>query len=143
MGRLIGNRRRFIALLLCVWAGCGKGGLATYPVEGTVKFRDGKPLFGGSVEFQPVGEQKGKISSRGYISPEGTFRMGTFKPGDGAIEGKHRVLVISPLPPGALDPTKPPKPFIHPRFQSYDTSGLEFTVSPTGPNKLDIPVDPP
>jgi hypothetical protein len=137
------NRWSCAAVVLCVLAGCGKGGLATYPVEGKVTFKDGKPLFGGSVEFQPVGEQKGKISARGYISPEGTYRMSTFKQHDGAIEGKHRVLVISPLPPGPIDPARPPKSFIHARFQSYDTSGLEYTVTPKGPNKFDITVDPP
>jgi hypothetical protein len=136
-------RRFSVALVICILAGCGKGGLATYPVEGRVSFPDGKPLHGGTVEFQPVGEQKGKISARGRIQPDGTYQMSTFAEADGTIEGKHRVLVMSPLPPGHLDPAFPPRPIINPRFQRYDTSMLEYTVKSDGSNKFDITVDPP
>jgi hypothetical protein len=136
------TRSYILIVSLCVMGGCSKGP-RTYPVEGRVTFRDGKPLTGGTVEFQPVGELKGQISARGYIATDGTYHMSTFEQADGVMEGKHRVLVISPFPPGPIDPTKPPKPLIHDRFQHYDTSGLEFDVNPSGDNRFDITVDPP
>jgi hypothetical protein len=69
--------------------------------------------------------------------------MSTFAEGDGAVEGKHRVLVMGPLPAGHINPNRPPAPVINPRFQSYETSGLTFTVNPAGDNSFDITVDPP
>ena len=132
-----------IALTSVLLVGCGGGGLATYPVEGQVTFPDGKPLHGGIVQFQPVGEQSGKINSRGRIQEDGSFRMSTFESEDGSIEGEHRVLVVPPSPPGPADPWKLPKPVIHERFRSYETSGLTYTVTPDGPNEFKFTVDPP
>ncbi|MBA3481748.1 MAG: hypothetical protein H0T51_08030 [Pirellulales bacterium] len=127
--------------------------MPTYPVEGRVTFADGQPLPGGTVEFQPVAQrdeseaEKGSppdvASSRGVIQEDGTYKISTFKPEDGATEGKHRVLVIPGLPPGPINPMSPAKPVIHHRFQRFETSGLEFTVKPDGPNKFDIAVDRP
>jgi hypothetical protein len=49
------------------------------------------PLKFGSIIFQP---EAGKVASS-VINPDGTFELGTNKPGDGAIVGKHRVRVVS------------------------------------------------
>ena len=137
------QQRFLVAFWITSLVGCGNGRLATYPVEGRVTFPDGKPLHGGIIEFQPAGEQKGRISARGQIQPNGSFRMSTFEQADGVIAGQHRVLIIPPLPPGRIDPMKLPEPVIHKRYERYDTSGLQFTVTPDGPNKFDITVDPP
>jgi len=133
------------AISLCICLGCSSNGPQTYPVTGHVKYKDGKPLVAATVEFQSAGGGvDGKsISARGVTQSDGAYEISTFAPGDGAIAGKHRVLVISPLPPGEINPNKPPKPFIHPRFQRYDSSGLEYTVDPDGDNTFDITVDPP
>ena len=139
----MGRRRTLFAIWLATLAGCSGNGLATYPVEGRVKFPDGKPLQGGIVQFQPIGDQEGKISSRGRIQQDGTYRMSTFEAEDGTIAGEHRVLVVPPAPPGRADPWNLPKPVIHERFRQYDTSNLKFTVTPDGPNKFEITVDPP
>jgi hypothetical protein len=131
------------AFYSAAFAGCGGGGIDTYAVNGHVKFANGKPLHGGIIEFQPVGEQKGKISARGQIQPDGSFQMSTFELHDGVIAGDHRVLIIPPMPPGKIDPTRLPKPVIHKRYERYETSGLEFTVTPDGTNTFEITVDPP
>ncbi len=150
-------RRRSTWCAACVFAagalGCGGGGSTTYPVTGRVTFPDGKPLSTGTVEFQPVapsgdGEKPsanptGRISARGMIQADGSYALGTFGTDDGAVEGKHRVLVTPGLPPGPINPASPSKPVIHSRFQRYETSGLEFTVTPDGPSTFDITVERP
>jgi hypothetical protein len=133
----------FSTIAIISLVGCGGDGPATYPVEGRITFADGKPLAGGVVEFQPADKQTESFSSRGRIQPDGTYQMSTFAANDGVVAGKHRVLVSPPLPPGPIDPMKRPKPVIHPRFERYDTSGLEYTVTEEGPNTFDITIERP
>jgi hypothetical protein len=77
-----------------------------------------------------------KVSASGPIRPDGTFVLGTHREGDGAVAGKHRVLVVPPLPPRLEEKNLPP-PAIHPRFQNFDTSQLEFVV---GPDQTDFTI---
>jgi hypothetical protein len=105
----------------------GCGGKRTYQVAGKVTFKDGTPLNGGQVVFEPV-DKDAKIGARGQIQADGTFRMGTYRDDDGVSEGKHKVLVVPPLPP-ILDERRPAPPILHPRFQKFDSSGLEYTVT--------------
>jgi hypothetical protein len=137
----------FASLLPAAWlclAGCSSGP-KTYPVEGTVVFKDGTPFPGGLVEFEPVtADPKLRVNARGAVQPDGTFRLTTFKEGDGAVEGQHRAVVLPPAPPNLVeDRTKPPPPLIlDRRFMSYDTSGLQFTVT-QGLNRFTIEVEKP
>jgi hypothetical protein len=127
-------------LPLAVAAGCG-GNSTTYPVEGTVKFPDGSPLVGATVEFEAEGRAAGG-NARGTVGADGRYRLTTFKDGDGAIEGPHRVLVVPPpYEPSNLQ-GPPPRPVLNPKFSNYDTSGLRFTVKPE-PNTYDITVEKP
>src|SRR5262245_52612495 len=73
--------------------GCNRGPVPTYPVSGRVVFGDKAPLPGGNIEFSPV-DGKVRTSARGMIAEDGTFTLTTFRDADGAIEGKHRVLII-------------------------------------------------
>lgn len=79
------------ALLAC--SGCGSGaaphGMPTVPVKGKITYK-GQPLSRGSIRFAP--EDDGR-EAHGDIQPDGTFVMSTFKEGDGAIAGIHRVAV--------------------------------------------------
>ncbi len=109
----------------------------TYPVEGIVQFRDGKPakeLAGGFVNFEAV---DGKLSAQGEIQADGTFRLGTFKPTDGAPPGPYHVTITPPAPE---DPDRPPPPVMDRRFERLEKSGLEFTVKPEE-NKVTFRVD--
>jgi hypothetical protein len=117
------------ALLLALFAGCGRSGTPTYPAGGTVKYDDGSPLFAGSVSFRSLDSADGP-SARGDVQPDGSFELTTFTPGDGAVLGRHQAVVILPTQggrPGFKLPTPPPP--IAPRFSSFETSGLEFTVT--------------
>jgi len=127
-----------LALLLAAAAGCGAR--STYPVRGKVVFKDGTPLTGGLVVFRPVDTQL-QVSARGDIHPDGTFVLGTYREGDGAVPGKYQAA-ITPPPRRKIREKPVEKPLVHPRFESYDTSGLEFEVKPEN-NNFKIVVDKP
>jgi hypothetical protein len=128
---------RFATLTaLMVAAGCGRSGL--YPVKGKVVFPDGTPLTAGTVEFDPL-DKKSILAPRGEIRADGTFRASTHEDGDGAPPGQYRVMVT---PPEQVDPDQPrPKPFDR-RFQSFQTSGLEYTVKAGTNEFFTITVEP-
>ncbi len=126
-------------------AGCADNGREpTYPAGGTVKYKDGRPLAGGSVICEsPLG-----LSARAIIADDGTFQLGTYEDADGAVAGKHRVAI---RPPSSLDavvdgPRQGPRPpglRIDDRFLDFDKSGIELDVKPDGENKFTIEVSDP
>lgn len=123
--------------------GCGEG---RSPVRGQVTYADGTPLSWGTVVFE--GNEGGKaVMARGDIQEDGTFTMGTEKPGDGVVPGKYRVLVTTPAsseggpPLGERDRTVR-GPTVDSRYKDFNTSGLEFEVKP-GPNEFPIKVTKP
>jgi hypothetical protein len=123
------------ALILLGLAGCEAN--RTYPVAGKVVFTDGEPVTGGLVMFEPLDQPT--VCARGHIRADGTFHLSTYKTNDGACAGRHRVLVQPPMPNNRQESQSPP---IHPRFGSFDTSGLEYTVTP-GKNTFTIEVERP
>jgi hypothetical protein len=127
-----------LAFVLAATAGCGSGN--TSPVRGKVVFKDGTPLTGGLVVFRPV-DQKVQVTARGDIHPDGTFVLGTYQEADGAIPGKYQAA-ITPPPRRKVREKAVEGPIIHPRFENYDTSGLEFEVK-RGKNDFKIEVEKP
>jgi len=71
-------------------SGCGKGLPATAPVKGKITW-NGKPVECGSITFYP---EKGRPAT-GIIQPDGSYRLSTFKDGDGALLGKHKVTILA------------------------------------------------
>lgn len=139
--------KRLLVLCLSFCAvlatGCGDGRRATYPVTGTVKFADGTPLAGGTVEFESSDPTAEHLNARGEIQADGAFRLSTYVEGDGAIEGEHRVSVHPPQPPDSGNMSgPPPKPILHFRYRDFNTSGLTFTVKPDK-NEFPITVERP
>jgi hypothetical protein len=128
-------------LLPLFFGGCmDDGRLPTYPVTGKVAFSDGKPLPGGWIIFESPG--KG-LAARGIIETDGTYRLSTYEPDDGAIAGRHLVSII-PAPAEGYDPdqgTAPPA--IDPKYMHMDRSGLEFEVAEEGDNNFAITVERP
>ncbi len=125
----------FMALAFLL-AGCGGGDKRhpVYPASGKVVFTDGKPLWEGVVEFQPV-EPKGlntMPSATATIGQDGTFKLNTYSHDepDGAVAGEHRVIVRGPEPPAPDMPGDPMEPpYLEPKYRNFETSGLKFTVS--------------
>ena len=92
MGSL--NRfRRGTALigLLSVVAlvGCSSQGPTTYPVSGKVLL-DGQPLEGAAIMLKPV---DGGSNAYGVGGADGSFDVTTYRQGDGAVPGKHQIIV--------------------------------------------------
>lgn len=121
-----------LAAVCATAAGCTSSHqLDTAPASGTVTL-DGKPLSAGSVVLLP---ERGRSAS-GSLSNDGIFTLSTYGDGDGAILGKHKVVVYplasdseaSELPPGYV-----PVPA---RYQSARSSGLEVEIKPGEANVL-------
>jgi hypothetical protein len=81
------------ALILSLLQGCGSNTTSveglTVPVKGKIIYK-GKPLTAGTVVFEP--EDAGR-DAHGKIQSDGTFELSTYKTGDGAVRGPHRVAV--------------------------------------------------
>jgi hypothetical protein len=113
-----------LVLLLGV-VGCGP---RLYPVRGRVTYPDGKPVAEGMVVFEGQGPEN-RLTARGDVGADGRYELSTYKPGDGVLPGKYRVLVAPKSDPNAVDrPSKPP-PFDG-RYTNFKTSGLEVEVEP-------------
>jgi hypothetical protein len=74
------------AVALAALTGCGGEKLGR--VSGTVTAA-GKPVAGGTIQFVPAAG-KAAVAS---INPDGTYTLTTYKPGDGALVGPHKVII--------------------------------------------------
>jgi hypothetical protein len=82
--------------------------------------------------------QDQRVSATGVVQPGGTFQVGTFREGDGAVLGKHRVAITPPVPDGDV---VRPKSRVHPKYERFASSELEVTVT-RGPNKVTLELEP-
>lgn len=79
------------AVMFCaVIFGCGSDLPPTAKVQGIVTM-GGKPVESGTITFYP---RHGRPAS-GAIQPDGSYRLTTFKEGDGAILGQHKVAILA------------------------------------------------
>lgn len=100
------------------------GGSRTYPVKGTLIY-NGKPVPKGTVLFTPV---SGGPTATGQINEDGTYRLTTYKPGDGAFIGEYRVVVIAMEGPLQGEPPIAPPPLIPDKYSSLALSDLKANV---------------
>ncbi len=125
------SRSALVPLLLAVAliagiAGCGNEH-RTYQVNGTVEFEDGFPVMFGEIEFQCEAHP---VNARGKISRDGTFSLTTYKNGDGAIAGQHKVVItqmLAPTPVG-VEVIHDHGSMVSKRYYSFKTSDLIATV---------------
>ena len=140
--RLPGHKAWALMAAMVLLFGAMGCGAKRYPVHGKVTYADGKPLTEGMVVFESQGEGQEKlITARGQIQADGSYELGTSRPGDGVLAGKYRALVAPRFDPNAIDkPSRPPP--LDPRFMNFKSSGLEFEVK-DGPNDFPIVVTRP
>ncbi len=129
-----------VALTALLAGGCGKGRPSTIPVKGVVIYK-GQPLQNANVMFVPVA---GGRPASGRTGEDGTFSLGTFKSGDGALPGEYLVGVAAvegevdedldhPTPPEKL------KRLIPEQYGAPATSGLKATVAKGAEIRIEIP----
>ncbi len=119
-----------VACILMFVVGCGEAGPTVVPVTGKV-VRDGKALTNVSATFLPKGSG---LSATGSSDSSGKIIMLT-NGRSGAKVGQYRVGITEPLrdmTPEAIASGSPPPTSFDPKFQSPDTSGIEFTVPEKG-----------
>ncbi len=133
--------------LFLVSAGCHSRHPPTVPVEGLVAFTDGTPVRVGRIEFE---SEPGGINARGTLNNEGEFHLSTFRDGDGAVVGRHRVIVQQTISPYAGTPGKakhsphgPPPMKVPTRYGDHRTSPLtaDVTSDPQQRIVLQIEID--
>lgn len=132
-------------LLPCLTlAACDSGKPAVYPVTGVVKFEDGSPVTSGVIEFLSVERQ---LNARGTIDEQGRFALTTFRANDGAVAGRHDVVILQTFAPDALGEVKHNQPhraasaprIVDPALSSYETTTLFGTVK-AQPNHIEFRV---
>lgn len=121
-------RRAAVALsvvALVGLVGCG-GRPRTAVVRGTVTYQ-GKPVPHGTVNFIPAAGP----AATGEIGRAGSYRLTTFKSGDGAILGTHKVVIIAMEDMGdrAVEAWSPlPPPLVPLKYTSLGTTDLQVEV---------------
>src|SRR5688500_8421986 len=129
-----------IAYLALLAAGCNSSGVN--PVEGQVNWKDGSPAkeLAGSLIFFNLAEKE--TTAQGMIKPDGSFKVSTNKPDDGALVGEHIVTIIEVgrqsvggAESGALAPAK-----VDTKYMTPNSSDLRATVKP-GRNKITVTVE--
>ena len=116
-------------------SGCG-GGLPTAPVRGKITYQ-GKPVPSGTILFMPEGDQP---AATGEIQPDGSYVLETYEPGDGAVLGKHSIMITAVEDQtGKLPEARSPMPalLIPVKYTNMMTSGLTAEVQP-GQNTIDF-----
>ncbi len=115
---------------------CGKSGPEMARVTGKVTY-GGKPVPKGTITFIPVAEGRNAV---GALGPDGTYRLQTEQPGDGALLGDYKVT-ISAHDEAVLDyiPAKPvaPKLLAPAKYEDPKTSDLKATIK-SGSNTIDF-----
>jgi hypothetical protein len=115
----------FVVLLVAALfpSGCNRGP-KTAPVRGRVTY-EGKPVPNGAVAFIP----EGGTTATGEIGPDGAYTLTTFRKGDGAVLGAHKVVIT------ALDAGKGgeaaaslPAPLIPVKYMNLATTDLRAEV---------------
>lgn len=131
-------------LAMVLAAGCGARGTSPVPVKGVLKI-DGQPIVGAVVGFQP--DAPGGKPAFGTTEADGTFRLTTDKPGDGALPGKYKVVIQPPVEGGATPYDEPGKaaapvkavgPKVPEKYTRPDQTPLTQNVPPEGPVTIEL-----
>ena len=115
--------------------GCGNDGMTK--VSGKVTFGDGAPVTRGTVYFD-----SGTYAASGPIQPDGTYVLGSLRPGDGAPAGEYVVILVKEWEDPVDEDGNTINTFeVHPRYTNRETSGLTFTIEPGRPQVFNIVVE--
>jgi len=129
-----------VAVAIVAVSGCSGVKIPSLGQVGGIVTLDGQPLTKGQVQFLPDSSKgtKGRMAV-GIIGTDGRFSLTAFKPGDGALVGFHKVVIIceEDMPTFDRNPKvalQPPKSLIPIRYTDANTSGLTAEVKSAGKN---------
>jgi len=120
-----------VGLVALSLPGCSGGGAGLAVVKGKISYK-GKPVPNGTINFLPADGTK--PSATGEIQRDGSYVMKTFlsnKPSDGAVIGKHKVVIVAMMDMGNALPeqrTPLPPPIVPIKYTSPATSDLTANV---------------
>ena len=136
-------RRRtapLLGLVVLLAAGCGGEKERVIPAEGVVKI-GGKPAANIVVQFMPDTRAGGKgPSSSATTDAEGKFRLTTQDGRDGAVVGRHMVVLVDAeeeRPRQGEAPKKAPR--LDGKYAAPMSSGLTADVAEGTPITIDVP----
>jgi hypothetical protein len=121
-------------LFVLAVSGCNSG---RYSVTGKITYEDGSPVEAGTVIAEASVDGK-IVAVQANIERDGSFRLGADKPGDGALPGNYRVLIM-PVALGDSELAAGKRPAVAGKYTKFETSGITLEVKP-GPNILNIKV---
>lgn len=124
-------------LVLLAVTGCGSG---RSDVTGTVTYDDGSPVESGTVIAEATVDGK-LVAVQAAIQRDGSFAWGGERPGDGALPGQYKVLLM-PNTVSDYQASQGMTANMGGKYGKYETSGLSFEVKP-GPNVFNIVIDKP
>jgi len=122
----ISTRLSTVTLILIGLIGCSDGGPKLEPLGGKV-MRGGNPMTNVSISMVPVGSG---LAAIGTADASGNIQVQT-NGKNGAIKGKYKVGITEPIremTPAALASGGPPPVSFDPKFESPQTSGVEYEV---------------
>lgn len=127
-------RRIGVVMLMAAVAGCTGGDL--HEVTGRLTDPTGASLADIRVVF--IGKDA-SLTATAKTAADGTYRLGTRRPGEGSPAGAYTVLAVDDVP--FSDSAPSPEPRIARRYSDPALSGLEAQVKP-GRNRFDFQLDP-
>lgn len=130
-----------VATMLAAVLGCSGTDAELAHVEGIVRL-DGQPLKSGLVTFTPTSGR----SASGWIQEDGSYVLGTYDEGDGALVGMHRITITNATKTVSQRPNfesdqprksalKSPIPL---KYTNPDASGLRHEVTADGENQVPL-----
>ena len=112
--------------LVALVSGCSPG-LETAVVRGKITYKD-KPVPSGTILFMPEDDRP---AATGEIQPDGSYLLETYAPGDGAVLGKHSIMITAVEDQtGKLPEARNPMPalLIPVKYTNFTTSRLTAEV---------------
>jgi len=135
------HRRLLIAAFLVglgTFAGCSRGGRPLGRVSGFVTY-EGNAVPNGTIVFMPV---ESGPPAYGNLGPDGHYTLSTFSSEDGAVVGKHLVMITAfekLTPEEANNIKRMPKMLIPAKYNDAKKSKLTAEVS-AGDNEISFPL---
>lgn len=126
----LSTRSAFLFGMVLMLASAGCSGQDQPIRQQGVATLDGKPLAGATLTFVSTENKRPAAATTGE---QGNFEIMTLAPGDGALRGEYKVVVVMPTSgtwgvPDSGEAQRKPAPEIHANYQGAATTPLRCAV---------------